>query len=305
MTNPPEANPNPENQRAALLAQKAMQAYETDDFAQANEHMAELANDILGAEAADALQVTDDEQRTRLQAAFSDAGRTTLNAFRDAFDAHGAFRPENEAAYWAACDTEGPTAKASLGKALEAIKLSVPPEQIRAILNNVAFEDAAVLAIDTLRENGTLEEENADEAEAQIIALCEDPDKVRELLERVVPTTDYYYDRIRRTEKINDESILKFNRGAAHGPDDLTVINLGLRLANATWLVAQRHAAKKDGNTDRIDPTKRNGVFNTPDTRQLRQFAEAREQGLSDTEAVARVAFELCKDSWMLEDETA
>lgn len=292
-----------EMQAEEKLRQRALKAYECTSFEEANNLMADLTEDVLGGEAAGSLGV-EGKSREALQSVFYDAGKKTTDNFSNSFDTQGNYSPEKETEFWEACDCEGPVAKEMIKKAIEAIDISdLTPEHIRELLNNVYFEDAIKLSIKTLRLNKRLDDEQLSVLEQKALALCIDPQEVRDILNRVIPHDDYYYNRIDRNEKVNDESILKFNNSESHEEDDLKVIEVSLRLANATWFAAQRHCAKKDGNTDRINPKKRGGVFNIPDSRHIKQFKEVMEDSeLNDVDAVLRIAFELSKDSWMLED---
>lgn len=291
----------PSEQKKEGLRRMGLAAYESSDFGLANEQVARIARDFLGEEAADSLELLDVEKREKLKSVFYNASLEVTGAFGKSFDEAGNYIPESEAAFWAACDTEGPVAKKNVKAAAEAAGITINPEKIKELINNVRVEDAVELSVLSLKASGVLGEEDG-EVGGEVLKLCESQDYAREVFSKVVPKDDYYYPRISRTEKVNDESILKFGGGVAHTEEERKVIDLAIRLANATWLSAQRHCAKKDGKTDRVDPDKRGGVFNTPDYRHIQQFQEAKATGLTSAEAVMRVAFELCKDSWMLED---
>lgn len=284
------------------LNQKATDSYNCDSFEKSNSIMAEIVRDELGEEAANSLYLLD-PQRKKLKTIFYDAALTVANGFRTSFDENGNYLSEKESDFWVACDKEGPVAKQYLREALEITEIGdKSPEHTSDVLNNVFVEDAIELVVKTLKSNKMLDENYSQQVERELLELCKDSKKAKELFSKAVPTDDYYYSRINREEKINDESILKFNNGEAHNSDDQKIIDLSLRLANATWLAAQRHSAKKDGKTDRINPSKRGGVFNTPDHRHIQQYREAIASRLSPSAAITRVVFELCKDSWMLED---
>lgn len=285
-----------------ILNDRALQAFEIKSFSESNHLMAEIVKDALGGEATISLAIKDQEQKEKLKSIFYEAALTATQAFQDSFNQEGDYDLSKESAYWAACDQEGPIAKSFIVRAAQVINIDTNQQHISEVTNNVTFEDATRLAIRTLLTYGIINEQSAKKIESTIIELCREPQKVRDMLARVIPPTDHYYQRIRMEEKKNDESILKFNNGNPHADEDLKIINLSLRLANATWLAAQRHAAKKDGHTDRIDPSKRSGVFNTPDRRQLQQFFQCKTQKMNDIESVLRIAFELTKDSWMIED---
>jgi hypothetical protein len=287
-------------ERKEDLRRRALVAYD-QNFRQSNEHMAQIVKDFLGEEGTYAMRLDAPEKREKLQSIFYNAARTTVAAFEEAFDADGNYKPLGEKAFWAACDNEGPIAKKSVAQAVEILGLAIDEKQINELLNNVLLEDAAKLSLDVLQRNVLLSNDEVEKTKSEITEWCKDPGHVRKILERVIPQTDYYYQRITRIEKVNDESILKFGNGASHSDDELKAIDIALRLANATWFAAQRHCAKKDGTIDRIDPDKRGGVFNTSDYRHIQQFQEARKAGLTPSEATLRIAFELCKDSWMLE----
>ncbi len=289
-------------ERRERFRQAGEEAYKSADFNRSNVLMAELTRDVLGEEAADSLELTDQQKRDNLKRVFHDAATTVLSQFRSAFDDKGNYLEGNDETFWKACDLEGPTAKEKLNEALSTLGIELPQEKLAMLLNNVSTEDALKLSLGVLRQYQIMDDSSAQEIEQDVLGLCKDQKGARDLFAKVVPTSDYYFSRIYREEKVNDESILKFNNGEPHSQEELKVINISLRLANATWLAAQRHSAKKDGNLERVDPDKRGGVFNSPDYRHVTQFEEARRSGLSDSEAVMRVAFELCKDSWMLED---
>ena len=297
-----EIRQNDEDQKRKKLREKALEAYESNSFEESNTIMAELVMNILGEEAADSLALTDKNQRDKLKSIFHEAALAIGNKFQNSFSQSGEFIPEQSDYFWSACDAEGPIAKDMVGKAAEAIGLSLKPADIKNIQENVYVEDTVKLILETLKVNNIINPQQAIDIEQNILKLCANPKQARDLFAKVVPPTDYYYSRIFKEKKENDESILKFNNGQPHNTEDLQLINLSLRLANATWLTAQRHSAKKDGTTDRIDPDKRGGVFNTPNYRNIQQFKQALRDGCDHNEAVMRVAFELSKDSWMLED---
>lgn len=297
-----EIKQNNEDYKRSKLQREALAAYESTSFEESSTIMAELAMNILGEEAADSLGLTDQNQRNKLKSIFHDAALAIGNKFKNSFNQNGEFLPEQSDSFWLACDAEGPIAKDMVGKAAEAIGLSLKPADIKNLQENVYVEDTIKLILEGLKTNNIISAQQAIDIEQDILALCANPKQARDLFAKVVPPTDYYYSRIFREKKENNESILKFNDGQPHNTNDLQLINLSLRLANATWLAAQRHSAKKDGTTDRINPDKRNGVFNTPDYRNIEQFKQALHEGCNPNEAIIRVAFELSKDSWMLED---
>lgn len=297
-----ETAPTP---KISPLGEEALRSYEAEDAGEANEIMAQMIRKYLGKEAAVSLGL-DGEKAEALEQLFYEAALGVTGGFMKAFDERGEYDPDRQPEYWAACDAEGPAAKAALEKAVEkGIIVGVRPEDIADSLNSVTVEDALKLTMKSLEAKGCLGGENKDLIMEDLLEKCQDPKAMRDMFAKVVPADDYYYGRIYREEKIDDESILKFDGkggGREHGEKEVKVIELGLRLANSTWMAAQRYCAKKDGNTDRIDSEKRGGVFNTPDTRCARQFEAALGAGMTESEAVMRVVFEMCKDSWMLED---
>lgn len=286
-----------------LLRVEACKSYDSKNFDEANQIMSLLVENTLGKEAIKSMKISDDADKDKISKVFHNAALEVVNGFRVSFDNEANYLGERETEFWKACDQEGPVAKKYLKIILNDLnKEKILLNRVDSVINNVYVEDAIKLSIQTLELNNIFDKEKTVGMENELLNLCKNDKLVREIFAKVVPTNDYYYDRIYREEKTNDESVLKFNNGKAHDEDDLRVIDLATRLANATWLAAQRHCAKKDGNMDRIDPNKRGGVFNTPDYRHIQQYKEAIGSGLSKKEAVMRVVFELSKDGWMLED---
>jgi hypothetical protein len=294
--------PNSLKQVRFLLQVDGLRAFDSDNFDEANRIMSSLVKNTLGEEAIKSLNISNDLQKEEIRKCFLNAALEVANRFSLSMDRNGNYIKEKENEFWQACDQEGPVAKKYLMIVLDNLSTNCNPDRIHNVINRVYVEDAIKLATRTLGTNRVFDKEKTESLENELSMMCKNIKQTKDVLAKVVPTSDYYYDRIYREEKINDESILKFNQGEAHGNDDLRIIDLATRLANATWLVAQRHCAKKDGKTDRIDPSKRGGVFNTPDYRHIQQYKEAIDLGLSDKEAVMRVVFELVKDGWMLED---
>ena len=294
---------NINNQLEVLPYQRAMESYYCKNFEDSNIIMARLVKNSLGNEAISSLNIVNDDKKEKLKKLFYDISLNITNKFDNSFNAAGSYLTDKESEFYMACDQEGIVAQKALYQAMEIIGINeISQQEINEVINNITVEDSLMLIIKRLRLKEKINEEQFEQIKQETLTFCKNPENMRNILAKVVPIDDYYYERIYREKKENDESILKFNDGKAKNDNNLKIIDLSLRLANATWFAAQRHCAKKDGNTDRINPDKRNGVFNTPDNRHIKQFQEALENGASHSEAVIRLSFELCKDAWMLED---
>jgi hypothetical protein len=72
----------------------------------------------------------------------------------------------------------------------------------------------------------------------------------------------------------------------------LDTLGLGVRMANCTWKSGQVHRAAWEGNTSRIDPEKRGGVYNPFDFLKAEKF----HQNGANADAFALTVFEVYKD---------
>lgn len=109
---------------------------------------------------------------------------------------------------------------------------------------------------------------------------------VRESLHQTVAADDYFVDHIDSLPITNNEPLQR---------DLEQTLDLGVRLANATWKVGQVHRAAWEGNDGRIDPTQRE-VFNPYDLLKHDQYVRLLGEGRTPDEALLRVAFEVWKD---------
>ncbi len=107
----------------------------------------------------------------------------------------------------------------------------------------------------------------------------------------------------------DEQTSLTFSESSAEiSQETLLVLDVVIRVTNATWKASQIHRAQWEGTTDRIDSDKRE-AYDVFDTLKHVQFekvrAEAQEKGLPNPEIVAlyRVAFEVWKDIRELKEE--
>ena len=252
------------------LVDGAATALKANTFEGRNEKMAGTVGEVSVIGSAD---------RTKARAAFETAAREAGEAFSSAFTKDGKKIEQNEGAYNKAMNAAGGIAAKHLGDLFpEMSKL-----EITGILQRATFSETLDLV--AMRIAGT------SEAVAQVKGGS--AREIRGTL-HAIAKGDYF--------EGNIDSMPIKGRAKFTG-DELAVLDMATRLANATWMAGQVHRAAWEGNTGRIDPNVRE-AFNPYDllmtTQFNRQFSEAKGQGLSDAEArkqaVTRVAFEVWKD---------
>ncbi len=159
--------------------------------------------------------------------------------------------------------------KAAGGVALDALKQVNP--QAAAAIKNATLQDIAVIV--------------ANDLGVDAAALGKDLKKTLTGLKDTALKDDYFKD------LINDLPESKTGKPVL---DDAgrDAVSLGVRLANATWKSGQVHRAAWEGNTSRIDPAQRGGVYNPFDFLKAEKF----HQNGANAEAFALTVFEIYKD---------
>jgi len=160
-------------------------------------------------------------------------------------------------------------------------------DEIIRIVKSATLDDMVEIATETLKRWGVLSEELIKALNERLRNLY--PEEIKIRLGEIIPIDDYFYQQISDIPFIEETNIER-------RPIEIIILDMGIRLANATWKVDQVHRAAWEGSTERIDPTKRGGVFNPYDLLQITKFKESLEEGRSPEDATLRVAFELWKD---------
>lgn len=252
------------------LVDGAATALKANTFEGRNEKMASVVGEVSTAGSAD---------RVKAKAVFETAAREAGETFSSAFTKDGKKIEQNEDAYNKAMKAAGGVA----AKHLSDLFPGMSKLEITSILQRATFSETLDLV--AMRIAGTTE------ATAQVKAGS--AKEIRETL-HTIAKGDYFEENI---DSMPIKGKAKFTG------EELAVLDMATRLANATWMVGQVHRAAWEGSTGRIDPAVRE-AFNPYDllmtTQFNRQFSEAKGQGLSDAEArkqaVTRVAFEVWKD---------
>jgi len=223
---------------------------------------------------------------------FFEATQKAAGLFKPCFTPEGMPIKEKEADYKKAIKSAGKVALEYLPEALDLLltnddRALLKRDEIIRIVKSATLDDMVEIATETLKRWGVLSEELIKALNERLRNLY--PEEIKIRLGEIIPIDDYFYQQISDIPFIEETNIER-------RPIEIIILDMGIRLANATWKVDQVHRAAWEGSTERIDPTKRGGVFNPYDLLQITKFKESLEEGRSPEDATLRVAFELWKD---------
>jgi len=232
---------------------------------------------------------------SELEPTFIKAAEEAGQKFAPAFDEKGNPIKENEAQYKLAMNAAGEVAFSHLPEAVKAVgvqvyskaldqMVDVSADQIKDSLRRADFKD--VLEYTSYEIVRNLPRDAVEGVSVNKI-LEYSPATMREIIHELAKG-DYFEDQI--------DSIPINEIRESQTEEDQQILDTALRLANTTWKEGQVHRAAWEGNTSRIDPNKRGGVFNQYDLLKRQQFENYKAQGLPDDKAMVRVAFEVYKD---------
>lgn len=274
-----------------FLVDGADVALKQPSFALRNEEMAKDVGIVDGLGAAKSTRAI--ENLPQLESVFIKAAEEAGQKFAPAFDEAGKPIKENEGQYKQAMNAAGEVALNHLPDAVKAVgvqvysesadkMIDVSADQIKDSLRRADFKDVLEYTSYEIIRNFP-----RDTVDAARQTLDYSQNTIKEILHETAKG-DYFEDRI--------DSIPINETREAQTESDQQILDTAIRLANATWKVGQVHRAAWEGNTSRIDPNKRGGVFNPFDLLKRQQFEGYKAQGLSDEKAMIRTAFEVYKD---------
>ena len=223
---------------------------------------------------------------------FLKATQKAAELFKPCFTPEGMPIKEKGADYKNATKAAGRVALEYLPEALDLLltnddRTLLKKNEIIRIVKSATLDDMVGIATETLKRWGVLSEESIKALNEKLRNLS--PEEIKRRLGEIIPKDDYFYQQISDIPFREETNIER-------RPIEIIILDMGIRLANATWKVGQVHRAAWEGNTERIEPTKRGGVFNPYDLLQITKFKESLEEGRSPEDATLRVAFELWKD---------
>lgn len=258
------------------LVSGAHEAYEAASFDARTQQMAEVVADEAAELASASLSRSGaSADRNALRDSFYAANVEAGRAFADAFDIGGAPVPDNKDAVRAGQKAAGTAALRQLPGALHAAGVDVADPQ--ALLNTMTFQDVVRLTAAQLE----VPEPTGLDSQTVRLSLLGDNERPG-----TVDKNDYFYDRI---------SDLPLDEEAPLTVDAERVLDVAVRLFNATWKTGQVHMAANEGKDDRINPQVRE-AFNPYDLLKTVQYQRLLNEGYASDDATVRVAFEVWKD---------
>jgi hypothetical protein len=268
------------------LVSGAISAYNTHDFQERSSAMATAVSQ----EAANlaAIAIGEPLRADELFKVFLEATKKAAGLFEPCFTPEGIPIKEKGADYTNATKAAGSVALEYLPTALGALDILLTNDEIIRIVKSATFDNMVEIATETLKRWGVLSEELIKALNERLRNLS--PEEIKIRLGKIIPKDDYFY------QQISDIPFREETDIERRPIEKIIILDMGIRLANATWQVGQVHRAAWEGSTERIDPTKRGGVFNPYDLLQITKFKKSLEEGCSPEDAILRVAFELWKD---------
>lgn len=281
-----------EKQREALVALQQYLVENTGmarvlpNFAARNVVMAKTVSDVAVPQLLRALGKQSDSQFREL--AHSIAEEAAIQAgteFRGAFREDGQPIPEQKAEYKRAVNAAGSIALRHLAPLAREIDPAMDEKEIRATLQATTFEDVVDVALNTLTRTGALDGASSSSLREELRNAVTSDGLLQTKLEGLVPAGDYA-----------KSEIPTVRLGSSLSEQKRQIVEIGMRLANVTWMASQVHRSAYENDPSRIDPEKREGVFNPYDLLKAIQFQQTAESRGSNVDAVLRVAWELWKD---------
>ena len=273
------------------LFSSAISAYNTHDFQERGSTMATAVSQ----EAANlaAIAIGEPLRADELFKVFLEATKKAAGLFEPCFTSEGMPIKEKGADYKNAIKSAGKVALEYLPEALDLLltnddRALLKRDEIIRIVKSATLDDMVEIATETLKRWGVLSDESIKALNEELRNLS--PKEIKRRLGEIIPKDDYFY------QQIPDITFRKETNIERCPIEKIIILDMGIRLANATWKVDQVHRAAWEGSTERIDPTKRGGVFNPYDLLQITKFKKSLEEGRSPEDAILRVAFELWKD---------
>jgi hypothetical protein len=274
------------NQLQGQLSSQARVALGARTFGSRNRAHAKAVGFESGLLAARAAGIKGGRELGRVIGVFTKASRQSGEAFSSAFTVGGQKIEAREGDYKKAMNAAGPVASKHLvalahaltGKGrLTAAKKKAIRGELATILANVRVEDLATLVGRDLGKRGVRMSGSA----------------IVRSVQSQIPKDDWAYGDIAKMK----------TRGKGDRPlteRQLTLLSGALRLANATWKAGQVHRAAWEGNTSRITPTERGGVYNPYDVLKVKMYNDtysaAGRGAKAEQAAISRVVFEVFKD---------
>lgn len=206
-------------------------------------------------------------QLERIAPVFIKAAKDAGNAFAAAFTDKGTVPMGSDGKpTQAATDAYNTAMKAAGGVAMQALKTI--DGNAPAVVKKASLGDIAALVARDLGVNASV--------------LGKDLKGTLQGLKDTALKDDYFKDLI---DKLPDNKATLDDKG-------LDTLGMGVRMANCTWKSGQVHRAAWEGNTSRIDPDKRGGVYNPFDFLKAEKF----HKNGGNTDAFALTVFEVYKD---------
>lgn len=272
------------------LTEGANSAYKKRSFKKRNSIMAKAVSFEAAKLAAIPYSDLSDTTEKILFDFFLNATRKAGMLFKDSFDSQGNPIKNNKAKYENAVKNAGKIALDYLPKVVNEINNYIfsdnkPIDQnaITQIVKSATFNDMVVIIEKILSRWGILREKDIEQLNINELS----PEQIKDKLRNIISNEDYFYGNI--------ENISFAESGQKSEEEKIKILELAIRLANATWKVGQVHRAAWEENDDRINPKKRE-VFNPLDLLIINKFENVFSKTSSRTDAILIAAFEIWKD---------
>lgn len=282
---------SPLEQIQTYLSEGAHIALEKSDFLSRSIRMATITGAETSLLTAKAFNIPD--KARELQPLFTKACTESCMAFEDVFDSAGNVltgKDDLKKIYSLDQAKAAAIALSHVQEALSIVDIEVSADRIIDVLRKVDFVQVMDLTSQRL---GSLIE-GTDMSDVITKTKKNSSDEIRASLHKMLPHIDDYSP---WREPFMDTISINPNIEQL-STEDQQIVEMSVRLANATWKAHQVHRAAWEGNDDRINPQKRDGVFNPYDLLKKQQYEQYAllEPKLSDEELLIRISWEIMKD---------